>query len=460
MKYLNKPIITFDSVNDTGVNKIPIDSLVHVTNSEGEHLLISVISVSGFNDESTVSDLLNSDNYKGLFIDDTPYSSSFSLFDDSSPELSNDLIGNGFEFQNPLNKDTKEKITTLSNVSDGFSLDVTDGNYFIIELDGHSYLNSIYNARVDSYTEIHCLFIPHNFAIEFGDIEFSDNIRATVNNLLIKFFTFDGVNWNSIIIDADVEDNIIWDLSGASYANNTVQMIDADLKGITFKPDGTMFILALRTGHLMATYILSTPWDISTAVLDKTVEIAITYIDGLYVNDEGDKLYTVDNTNLTVCQYNMSTLWDIDTLSYVNESVILDGGNPNDIWFRPDGLMMWCGDMEIPRGWDQYTLSVPWDISTLEFNNKTLISDDQQPRNGRLSPNGKILWVLEGNDMNIQEYSLIAPWDVSTASLVSEFSLDTWTTNDCTAGMYVNYEGTKIYVIECGSLLHSINVSN
>ncbi len=89
-----KPLITFNSSTDTGVDEVPLNSLVSVIDWTGEHKLLLFISNSDLNASSTVADMVQDTNYTLVHTNGVP-EFEFELENDLTPELYDDLNSNG-----------------------------------------------------------------------------------------------------------------------------------------------------------------------------------------------------------------------------------------------------------------------------------------------------------------------------------------------------------------------------
>jgi sugar lactone lactonase YvrE len=113
-----------------------------------------------------------------------------------------------------------------------------------------------------------------------------------------------------------------WNISTASYVRNfSVSSQDATPLSLSFKPDGTKMYVLGRVGQDVNEYTLSTPWDISTASYVRVFSVASqeTAPSGLFIKDDGTKMYVVGSTNDTVYQY--STVAYTQTLDLSTGSV-------------------------------------------------------------------------------------------------------------------------------------------
>ena len=97
-----------------------------------------------------------------------------------------------------------------------------------------------------------------------------------------------------------------WEVNTATFTTNfSFASQDTDPRGLYFKPDGTRMYICGQTGvsptgDYARSYTLSTPWDISTASYDSilfNVGAQDTVPQGIYLRDDGSKMYIVGSTN-------------------------------------------------------------------------------------------------------------------------------------------------------------------
>jgi len=93
-------------------------------------------------------------------------------------------------------------------------------------------------------------------------------------------------------------------------------------------------------------YTLSTAWDISTAsYANNSFSTATqdTAMFSLFVFEDGTKMFTCGFGTDAIYQYSLSTAYDISTASYDSVSFSVSSQLPNlfDITFKPDGLKMY-----------------------------------------------------------------------------------------------------------------------
>jgi hypothetical protein len=164
------------------------------------------------------------------------------------------------------------------------------------------------------------------------------------------FFSSDG---SRMFIVGSASDNVhhyalssAWDISTASFVRSfSVNAQDTSPQALFFKPDGTKMYVVGGTGDDVNEYSLSTAWDISTASYVQNFSVATqdTGPSGIYIRDDGEKMYIVGNANDSVYQYGLSTPWDISTSS-LEETKSLGTATPIGVYFKDDGTIMFTVD--------------------------------------------------------------------------------------------------------------------
>lgn len=147
--------------------------------------------------------------------------------------------------------------------------------------------------------------------------------------------------------------------------------------------------------------------------------------------------------------------WDITKSAYSGHSFYFgtQTSAPYGLHFSEDGLRMYlCGGASV---W-QYTLSVPWVISSATYASKTISVGDANNNfclGVFLNPTGTRLfvctWGFNGSTYTsfgvVWQYSLSTAWDLATASYSAAYTLN--------AGSYIPYDlhfssdGLSLYVV-------------
>ena len=165
---------------------------------------------------------------------------------------------------------------------------------------------------------------------------------------------------------------VAWDISTAVYNSISFALVQNSV-AITASPDGTrLYVRDWAGARRVRQYSLGTPWDLATIGSVATSPDVFNSVDsgqyGLQISPDGTKLFGVGVSNDNIYSYTMSTPWDITTVSY--DSLFLDisseDGIAQGLWISTDGLalLMPGGATSIIY---QYAFTSPWDITTLSY---------------------------------------------------------------------------------------------
>ena len=237
--------------------------------------------------------------------------------------------------------------------------------------------------------------------------------------------------------------------------------LDADgLRQINFKPDGTIMYVTNREKDTTSTtdsviqYSLSTPFDINTAT--KTSSTPLTNIDkphAIKFKPDGKVMYVIDNAELSVRQYNLTTAWDTSTLQYDDDFNVSDENQLRSLAFKTDGSKMYVtgNQTEVIQ---QFTLSTPWDVKTAtkdSTQSSALTSKESNPRSIQFHSSGTIFYIGGNGSDSIHKYTLTTPWDVSTLEFSQSYSFSDQVSssgNSIMAGFIFSANFTKLYITQ------------
>ena len=241
--------------------------------------------------------------------------------------------------------------------------------------------------------------------------------------------------------------------------------------GICWKPDGSRMYTAGDSSDGIIEYIADTPFDLSSTRWYKHHwkfgEIGT--VRGLFFRPDGRSVYIHGATYKQIMRYDMLIPWDLETLSRSDHSPAVDGdiyvgdqdSAPNGIALSPDGTtMIVLGD----TGEDllQYTLSVPFDIKSADFEGNVPGGDwdvfgtvaTNSTNNGgdiSVSPDGNKFFIINARrPVVVQEFAVTnGSWDFSGGfSYTREYVFDEPGDNVAYAeGFDWNGDGSKFYIL-------------
>jgi len=232
------------------------------------------------------------------------------------------------------------------------------------------------------------------------------------------------------------------------------------LRQINFKPDGKIMYVTNREKDTTSAvdsvkqYSLSTPFDISTATL--TSSTTLTNIDkphAIHFKTDGKVMYVVDNGSLTIEQYNLTTAWDTSTLVHDDNFTISDEDQLRSLAFKYDGTKMYVtgNETEVIQ---QFTLSTPWDVTSAtkdSTESSALTGKEDNPRSIQFNSDGTIFYIGGNGSDSIHKYTLSTPWDVSTLEFSQSYSFSAQVSssgNSIMAGFIFTANFTKLYITQ------------
>ncbi len=207
------------------------------------------------------------------------------------------------------------------------------------------------------------------------------------------------------------------------YASSTlsVNSQEGTPNGVALKTDGTEMYVVGHGNDAIYQYTCSTPWAASSCTY-ATKSCSVTAQDGtpqdLFFKSDGTKAYILGSSNDLLYQYSLGTAWDISTCSYdsVSTSTTPGEGTPSGLFFTSDGARAYVvGTTQDSLA--QFSLSIPWDISTLAFVASTTIGSN--PSAVSLSDDGQYVRIMRPATA-FSQYRLSTAYNVSTLSLVKQ----------------------------------------
>lgn len=209
------------------------------------------------------------------------------------------------------------------------------------------------------------------------------------------------------------ESGALWSIANASEVDSKSLLDVSDLSGIAIRQDGTRIFVCSFNSDSIYQYSLSTPWDLSTITYDSITESGRdNVVNGVFVGQSGTKMYTVGTSDDEIEEYDLGSSWDLSTASPVRRTNISPNSeNPEDVFIGDGGTKAYIAHA---NGVSQYDLSTPWNVSTLSFvNNKTNFFNP--PKGIFLKDDGTKLYTSYGNG-EIDEFTLTTPWDITTTT--------------------------------------------
>lgn len=192
---------------------------------------------------------------------------------------------------------------------------------------------------------------------------------------------------------------------------------------ISWSPDGANMIVLDSTNDNLHQYVTSVggePFQVAELSFWQSKSILAQSGVGyaMFIKPDGTKVYIADAGTDLIYQYSMTTPWDISTLVYDNKTLsIAPTTTVSGMDFSPDGMNVYisCSGLDAVY---QYTLTTAWDVSTGSYSSKTfsLLPEVPSSTGMRFTPDGYSILIIYGGLQTVFQWDLTTPWDISTAS--------------------------------------------
>ena len=240
-------------------------------------------------------------------------------------------------------------------------------------------------------------------------------------------------------------------------ANLDISDDEGSATGITFKPDGTkMYITGIGADKILQ-YNLTTAFDITSAALEKSV--LIRTVEGapedVKFNSDGTVIFILGTQNGRngIDRWSLSTPYDIGSITAADSDHTEIGGDPRGLAFNNNGTKMFVLNQTNTRV-EEYNLSTPYNPDTKTLTNTLTNATSSNFHQGLgFNADGSKMFVVKSTgssnaDNKIDEYALSTAFDISSSSatLTGTFS-PTHSSDEYLSGMAFNGSGTKMYHI-------------
>jgi len=291
-----------------------------------------------------------------------------------------------------------------------------------------------------------------------ADFEFDNLVGLdSGSNLLVsqsQIHSTDVISVNGTDIAATnvyTEPGVI-NIDKSSYFYTNTFILD-NLVGFQFSSDGTK-MYTLQVGVTFLQYDLATPYDYDSkgapsANYGAQLQTQSSTPGGFKFSPDGTKLYYVGvRLESEISQFNLSTPWDISTMSLAATHVVTatHSYSANDIFFAHDGLTYFIIGTNVDRI-SKHTVTTPWDISsTVDGDVVSLSAHESAPYSLFMSNDGTKLFT--GGTVGLSQWDMSTPYDITT--LVFEKTITQDAGGSLTTMQYVPSE-SKIYAHNSGS---------
>jgi sugar lactone lactonase YvrE len=251
-----------------------------------------------------------------------------------------------------------------------------------------------------------------------------------------------------------------YDVSTISYSgiSSLISARETNPTDITFSDDGTKVYVVGQTaagaglislGEYVHQFNLTTAWNVGTAGYSTSFYVnpqTSTAPNGLTIGAGGTAMYV--NNSTTVYQYTLGTAWQVNTASYTNKSLLVSGQDTtqSSIYFKDDGTKLYTVGA-INDNVYEYSLGIPWDISTASYDTEFFYVGAQDATSTGLyiAPDGKNVYVTGSTSSRVNQYPLRTAWDLKTVDVTP--SLFIGFLEGTAQSLYFKPDGTSVYIL-------------
>jgi WD40 repeat protein len=224
--------------------------------------------------------------------------------------------------------------------------------------------------------------------------------------------------------------SVNWNLDCASYVGAyDISGQTARPEWVFFKPDGTKMYIGDGSGgsdNKVYEYTLSTAWDLDTLSYVQEFDVGVGYIDAGYFRADGKKMYLNINgtgaANDNIREYNLLTAWDISTATLLN--TFNHATSASGIYFSPDGTQMFLPLYTMYM--QQYELLIPWNVTTAILRDTIDLRGyaDYLLDGLYFKPDGSRMYLCDADENSrVFEFLLPVPWDITLATLANVLTI-------------------------------------
>ena len=289
------------------------------------------------------------------------------------------------------------------------------------------------------------------------------NISFNSNGLRAYFFNSGYTRIERLSLTA------AYDLSTASY-NSAIQMngpVDTG-SDVTVSHDGKKLILCNNSTEHIQAYNLSTAFDVNTISFEYPhVEYADTSANtsqpsGVFFKPDGLRMFIIDYGNDKVLEYHLTTAWDVATAYYVRDFYV--GGqnsDPHDLYIKDDGSKLFVFGRSGSKMYE-YTLNNAWEVSSVTYVQASVALNSinygiqgMWIREDTTTDSGKTLYLCGFNGY-VNAIPMTTAWDISTLDTNNVDNFYHALVDSGPRAMMIGDGGYKMVTI--GGYLENVNV--
>lgn len=208
-----------------------------------------------------------------------------------------------------------------------------------------------------------------------------------------------------------------WDVSTKTYSTSAIFAETTYIEGIFFKEDGLkMYLLNNAASDTVNEYNLSIAWNINSTTLVTSFNItqlnSNTSNTGIYFRPDGARMYIVGDTGNALYEFRLSTPWSVSS-TVLNQSFSFSAQTtfPDGVFFKSDGTRFYISQYTNPSTVFEYMVSDPWNIGTASYSTSLVVANsDLHLFSIFFRGNGLQMFLVTATTSNIREYTFPQRW--------------------------------------------------
>ncbi len=167
---------------------------------------------------------------------------------------------------------------------------------------------------------------------------------------------------------------------------------------------------------------------------------------GVTFSTDGVKMFIIGAQKDSVYEYTLSVPFSVTTFTFTDSIYIgSDDDTPSGVTFSNNGAKMFIVGTENGRVYE-YALSVPFNVtSSTLVDSLNVTSQDDTPSGVTFSNNGAKMFIVGTENGRVYEYALSVPFSVASSTLVD--SLNVTSQDDTPSGVTFSNNGAKMFIV-------------
>ena len=231
-------------------------------------------------------------------------------------------------------------------------------------------------------------------------------------------------------------------------ARLSTKTVNDEPQDVAFNDDGTRMYLLGADVDYICQYSLSTAFDLSTAFYLQQkfrVDAQDTFARGIAFSADGSKMFMTGIATSLVYEYDLPLPFDVTSAVYNSVSYYPGSiGQPQALTFNNDGTKMYVVGTSTVY---QYSLTTGFDLSTASYDSVSFAaaSQDSAIESVKFNSDGTKMYLAGTANNSVYQYSLSTAFDLSTTSYDS-VSYPTAPQGSAPNGLAFSSDGTKMYI--------------